>query len=135
MSLKASTLRLGNLINVGGSSIDTYQTYKPQKVTIELLREILVENLERPDAVLSVFQPIELTNRWLSRLGFRTTRQQDVYGKNRLRIWGNLAGLTEADSPAAHYIPNAIKYVHELQNLYFAMYGEELTLNDPNPLT
>ena len=126
--MKASELRLGNLINIGGNTLDTYQTYKPTKVTLAILNEIARENEERPDAELSVFQPIPLTEDWLKRFGFA------------LFAWGwvkkseNDIGF-RISYPHLHFQrenenPLKIQYVHQLQNLYFALTGEELKLRE-----
>ncbi len=67
--MKASELRLGNLIKIGGNTLETYQTYTPTKVTLAILNEIAGENEERPDAELSVFMPIPITEEWLRKSG------------------------------------------------------------------
>jgi hypothetical protein len=68
--MDARDLRIGNLIKIGGNTIDTYQTYKSTIVTIDILRAIFEENTERPNAILSIFQPIELTEEWLLKAAF-----------------------------------------------------------------
>lgn len=123
--MKANELRIGNDINIGGSTIDTYQTFKPTKVTINILKAIIEENIDRPDAILSMFQPIPLTEEWLVKLGFDGYSKY-ILGGGRIRIKFVRNGTRTQTSFKNVAIPRQIKYVHQLQNLYFALTGEEL---------
>jgi hypothetical protein len=70
------------------------------------------------------FEPIPLTEDWLLKFGFK----QDSDLKNsicRYGIWFNKNNM-EATYLSQKLIK--IKYVHQLQNLYFALVGEDLTL-------
>ena len=92
------------------------------------------------------FKPIPLTEEWLVKFGFEkithSKRRSEVHGwsaefniKNKLHLletnknsnWGdkqnqyNVIGFS--------YNAVWIKYIHSLQNLYFALTGEELTIN------
>lgn len=121
--MKANELRIGNDINIGGSTIDTYQTFKPTKVTINILKAIIEENIDRPDAILSMFQPIPLTEEWLVKLGFKFNSDSNVYSIDNFFIY------TEAYNKIIityDCLMRSIGYVHQLQNLYFALTGEEL---------
>lgn len=70
--------------------------------------------------------PIPLTEEWLIKFGFEKT---DFGGKcfsyGDILIYPN---ESEYRLFAHQYIKGALKYVHQLQNLYFALTGEELTL-------
>lgn len=75
-------------------------------------------------------KPIPLTEKWLKDFGFVTPIQRHgVYIKGRLQIYGIMSYLIEEDTLRAHFIPNKLEYVHQLQNLYFALTGEELALD------
>lgn len=144
MALKAKDLRIGNIIQVGGNTLETYQTYKPMVVRLDVIEAIAEENKERPDAILSVFQPIRLTDEWLEKLGLikknitedmpEGLKQPDidedgsiwynwVHGLFNLEIQSNGEIWFEVYSHYKH-----VKYVHELQNLYYSLCGEELVL-------
>jgi len=130
--MKATELRLGNLIKIGGNTLETYQTYTPTKVTLAILNEIAGENKERPDAELSVFQPILLDGKWFRKFGFVKDGKYFCKGAHCnfftglmkfkydkfLEIWQFDIGIFEDLT--------RIQYVHQLQNLYFALTGEEL---------
>lgn len=135
--MKASELRLGNIIKLGGNTLNTYQTYKPVKVCLAFLNEIFAENEERPDAELSVYQPVGLTDEWLLRLGFEMDNSgvekdhQDYceWYQRKFPIIGEL--ITNSDMSFVFDIETdtlRIRYVHQLQNLYFALTGCELPI-------
>jgi hypothetical protein len=78
-------------------------------------------------------KPIEITEEWLVRFGFEkeTIRVAKIktYRLNGLSVWFN------SDKIISVYIGEQrvddgckIKYVHSLQNLYYALTGEELTI-------
>ena len=81
--------------------------------------------------------PIQLTEEWLKKLGFKKDKyEKNVWGKNDFDIvFGR--GYNET-GPHWHYaidfekgtgytpLWRAIDYVHQLQNLFFAFTGEEL---------
>jgi hypothetical protein len=69
------------------------------------------------------YQPILLTEEWLLRFGFVSNPYQDRYENKSIHVQCNKTrGVTEL------WIENMphIKYVHQIQNLYFALTGEEL---------
>jgi hypothetical protein len=129
--MTANELRLGNWINVGGNSINTYQTYKPRQITANGIKAIEEENEERPDAVLSIWQPIELTEEWLLKFGFKTHDKHDYFidisDSSVFHFW-----FSVYSGDGFYYIDAfdiKLKYVHQLQNLYFALTGQELIIN------
>jgi hypothetical protein len=137
--MKATELRLGNLINIGGNTLDTYQTYKPTKVTLAILNEIAGENEERPDAVLSVFQPIPLTEEWLLKVGLLKDGYDFCMEREKYKQDSSCNFFVRRKKkyfmPCTHGVGycnlcmlKAIKYVHQLQNICFALTGNELTI-------
>lgn len=78
-----------------------------------------------------VFAPIPITEEWLLKFGFQKGKFD--YLKNNLEILElNNNGIFDAyctDLEFSVFI-SEIKYVHSLQNLYFALTGEELTIKD-----
>lgn len=137
--MKASELRIGNLFDFTSEG----EGYLP----IEQIRK----NDEGFEGYYAVFrngsfkwlietdgewniQPIPLTEEWLLKFGFQYDNDDDWYvyeSKNGISLSHIIGGLT-------HYFGNQeclwvdilseIKYVHQLQNLYFALTGEELQL-------
>lgn len=108
--LKANELRIGNLVKIGGE----------------------ISQLELCDFVdiyehktIWQYEPIELTEDWLIDNGFYAVEVDSgeyYYQNYRFRLNSNYAGF--------YYSRNlTVKYVHQLQNLYFALTGSELQVN------
>ena len=92
------------------------------------------------------FIPIPLTEEWLIKFGFKYDEQDEAYIKGILHIedrdtdrYLNKGTKDKLKgyfgiwfNPHNCYVNNCfiidIKYVHQLQNLYFALTGEELTI-------
>ena len=78
--------------------------------------------------------PIELTEEWLIKFGFLINRQT----KEENDIWrcNWTEGHFEVEQIIGFYLwdnscyGTEIKYVHQLQNLYFALTGEELEIKN-----
>jgi hypothetical protein len=78
---------------------------------------VWLEHKER-DLIL----PIPLTEEWLLKLGFIKHVSQSIwYTLNKVDVWF-------FDGKYVNDIDVEIKYVHQLQNLYFALTNEELTM-------
>lgn len=80
------------------------------------------------------FDPIPLTEEWLVKLGFIQSDCETDYmewDKYPISI-GNDGGLNDYKNQPFYYeiewdYKKEIKYVHQLQGLYFALTGEELS--------
>ncbi len=110
--MKASELRLGNLVSISG--IDVI-------VTISVLSQ-------HED-----FEPIPLTEEWLLKFDI-TQKEFDCYVLSD-NYWGILIVFDEEKdlwnvNVRDEYSISEIKHVHQLQNLYFALTGEELTIKE-----
>jgi len=68
-------------------------------------------------------QPIKLTIQWLYELGFKSdTDETDEFILNGFRIYEIGNNLEFAN----HDFPIKLEFVHQLQNLFFALTGSEL---------
>jgi hypothetical protein len=114
--MKERDLRIGNEIMVAGShykivAIDAY------KGEVQLQEIGVIE--------LSKCKPIPLTEEWLIKFGFvfdGFRYQQEINNNLWVLVKNNVYGWY---SPHIE-ISNGIQNVHQLQNLYFALTGEEL---------
>jgi len=71
-------------------------------------------------------EPIPLTEEWLVKFGFEI--KQGRFGNE---YFGKINLYTASDKKIVFCYDDCLKginYVHQLQNLYFALIGEELTL-------
>ncbi|MDV3834210.1 hypothetical protein CMU13_12850 [Elizabethkingia anophelis] len=67
-------------------------------------------------------KPIELTEEWLLNFGF--TMDDSVWKRRYIKLFPIRDLYFRANMP----IVKDIRYVHEVQNLFFALTGEELTI-------
>jgi hypothetical protein len=132
--MKANELRIGNMVEIGSGfpRALTLQDFQSQFFEQELGRNI---------------RPIPLTKEWTQRLGLEQIPFNDALRlpncKSYLIKWLHLDSNTfvlgmQSELGNQEVISELeIKYVHQLQNLYFALTGEELTLqpqvNGPKP--
>ena len=123
--MKAEELMVGNWVSYKGKN------YKVAMFGSECQKGVLDGILLCP---IEYWQPIPLTEEWLLKFGFKT----DFYGgqgnvcyyasKGKFKIYS----LEDNKSYQYDYTTNMftmIKHVHELQNLYYALKKQELTIN------
>lgn len=109
-------LRIGNLVNIIGL-VET-------KITAEHI--LGISNGD------NTYKPIPLTEEWLEKFGFEkddTPATFKKYNNHLLSISFSKTDITEMEinkSPEFIINTDIVKYVHQLQNLYFALTGEEL---------
>lgn len=126
--LQSKDLRIGNYV---------YDNHRKIVVDVALnTLRLLSYNVDDNN-----YTPIPLTEEWLERLGFEREEdeihgektwdyQRDIEGRECWAEWnekGQLEGVT------IDCTNRLFKYVHEFQNLYFALTGEELELKSDNP--
>lgn len=110
------------------------------------INNIVYSNLERKEVVLNGinkthgmyekssfhslnnFEGIPLTEEWLLKFGFHFDKEYNSYSKSFLTIYDGKKGF----SSDLFWDGLEIHSVHKLQNLYFALTNEELTLNENN---
>lgn len=111
--IKANELRVGNLV---------YDFIKGET------RVETIEDYDFPDrAMLERIQPIPLTEEWLENFGFECASHSG--GNSIYYSIGDFGGeLLDGFFQLTWYEFAPCQYVHQLQNLYFALTGEELEL-------
>lgn len=108
--MTARELRIGNWYNWrGGDAPD--EGYNEQ-----LLLNDYAELEKKPQR----FRPIPLTEEWLLKFGFRSDGG-DLFEKSDIALFFSLDKFYKLDG-----FDLSVKYVHQLQNLYFALIGKEL---------
>ena len=125
--MKANELRLGNLIEV----------YLEPQISEWLDIKVNLSNLEQIINKDKAFRPIPLTEEWMLKLGFEYL---DAFSwlKNGLTLDNTVAhfsfdiwrGTYSIENCDFNELPMEVKYVHTLQNLYFALTGEELQITN-----
>lgn len=145
--MKASELRIGNLINYRDEGLN------PNITPIFLGRDLMLQILDGRCNVDYTIEPIPLTEEWLVKFGFRKERRKWENGLGESdyficpREWYVISFFERIESGSefrqfriyywdkwhnndkfldCHQMANTLLYVHQLQNLYFALTGEEL---------
>ena len=114
-------LRIGNLLYCWNPINDTYDD-----TVIKVNWKHIRNRIEQPDDI--TYHTIPLTEEWLIKLGFM--EHDAAFDKDEWCFYiekhgGNWCLLMLRDN---FYI-KTIEYVHQLQNLYYALTGEELEIN------
>lgn len=119
--MRVEELRIGNCVhfdmNNPREDNEPEQGYVDHIITAKDLND--KETIER-------LTPIPLTEEWLLKFGFEYNKTLDVFANDtefiRLKdgiFWFELGSYS---------VP--LKYVHQLQNLYWCLFAEELKLNN-----
>jgi len=139
--MNANELRIGNLIQIKLGEIEiakveelTLQTENNNQYYI-LKTNLLSNNSDWVDPIDS-FEPIPITKEWLLNFGFERVRDTSLYTKQTIEIDGTFEDYMEYNlefkqvnlSYEMCSIP--LQYVHELQNIYFALSKKELTIKE-----
>jgi hypothetical protein len=127
--MKASELRIGNYIKL----MFNYEDYETIQVTSDELVDV---DKKRAD-----YEPLPLTEDWLLKFGFENIDKGDndyiTYSDSnhdyylQIDVRRKDSKYTILDNTNYELISFSmvdIVYVHQLQNLYFALTGEELTI-------
>lgn len=114
--MKTNELRIGNLV---------YVTDNLTNLIFKEITPINIHNLMHltgwdKSPIDIEFEPIPLTEEWLVKFGFKPLVKD-------WQIKGLILHTRKRGFVVNKKIP-IVKYVHQLQNLYFALTGEELTL-------
>ena len=152
--MKATELRIGNFVTIDNEEFHPEIKNVPLEVTQILQCESLIKGIwthsvslefinkkknvyyEDFGQFIKYIEPIQLTEEWLLKFGFDKSIKMsystgvevtfNVYEKSIL-TYNSIQNCWWINDLILYMQP---EYVHELQNLYFALTGEELTLNE-----
>jgi len=114
--MRANELRIGNYhyYHIVDKMDERKEWYEVCQIDYDDLRILTIK-----DGIDEDYKPIPLTEEWLIKFGInRQISVFEVYGNNSRGFHIDLGGEWLF-----------IKYVHTLQNLFFALTGEELKIN------
>ena len=111
--MEARKLRIGNWVKEGRvCALDNLQAWTS------------IEGIVLP-VEYKELTPIPLTEQWLLRCGFERTENHNIF----LHPVNRFFSIILIDGSYFYYVLHVeIKHVHEVQNLYYALTGEELKL-------
>lgn len=130
--IQANELRIGNLVI---NHLNEIHTIKPNNILAQYRFDVAGEH---------GYTPITITEEWLLKFGFeKQDNDIDVwyqieikdgyfleYFKSMTYISLILREVNNVVGDSLFYLPNIPKFVHELQNLYFALTQTELKINE-----
>ena len=123
--IQANELRIWNLVNSKNDGIISITNISEKSVAVSeahCYNHIPVEFIS----------PIPLTEDWLLIFGFKKRKNRHLFHwENKIVISEYKDEFENFFYPKTGYdirFSNEIKYVHQLQNLYFALTGAELTV-------
>jgi hypothetical protein len=133
-NLKPQELRIGNLLyfpftdeNVEVLGINAHENSEGIYNTISFKK-----NSNLYCEPILVLEPIKLTEEWLEKFGYFDTETPNNFTKNPFTIdeqtFWNCKGMFIDDKNGVY-----VKYVHQLQNLHFCLYGKELVAKELIP--
>jgi hypothetical protein len=130
-TIKAEELRLGNYVDVpikdqSPFRIDAFESLSKTFIKVAMIHPIHGENFHPLTWYGDDLKPIPLTEEWLVNFGFEKCKEvNEVHFRKE-----NLIFILDYNFISFFNVklPNEIKYVHQLQNFYFALFAQELTL-------
>ena len=133
--IKPNELRKGNLIKYTGTPYPFY----PIKDGIVEVEEILQDGVNRSqgDSTLyniELLEGIPITPEWLERMAIKAEKglykfqHTDFY----LRFIDHVVDVSmdSLDGLKKHYLKYNIRFVHQLQNIYFVLIDEDVIIKD-----
>jgi hypothetical protein len=128
--MNANELRIGNYIYNGFIKMNGFPNYTHKVTCLNLIGETQIFscdiNSEFDNNLKNLIpEPIPISEEWLLKFGFVEQSYINYFKKNDITI-------SKDDNYYECFLgvfgTKEIKYIHQLQNLYFALTGEELTL-------
>ena len=140
-SIKSNELRIGNLVIAKNSFDKISETYidKIRNVDAIFIDKVGFKSCSNHICILN-YEPIPLTEEWLFKFGFEIDESND---NKKTKTLSTQVSNTESlyfdenewyishdwnNNNFKNTFWNQPKYVHQLQNIYFALTGEELTI-------
>jgi len=130
--LKANELRIGNLVSQNGfyGYVYSIESAEPRN-DIRFSDKDIITLFDNGITYVPIdeIEPIPLTEEWLIKFGFELDIEDDGYFKGKYKVSVSDEGCIFFIYD--NYYPIEIcefKYIHQLQNLYFALTNTELTI-------
>ena len=127
--IKVNELRVGNIINRGD-----YISRVIQISAIGAISELHIIskplNYEGERFVELIAEPVPLTEEWLLKFGFKDNDGELTLLIDNLLYIGWVDDYAQLITEEGFTCGQNINHVHQLQNLYFALTNEELTIKE-----
>lgn len=132
--IQANELRIGNIIMRCGIDYDSGgNRFRDREGDESII--VRCEEISMIYKGSDIFEPIPLTEEWLIKLGLKDRYSDEAWSWCDCPggPWDNYTEIIESDDKTGYIYMRDYKhlrYVHQLQNLYFALTGQELTINN-----
>jgi hypothetical protein len=141
--MKTQELRIGNYLyyehtthivsGVHGNKVYSWWVKDGKPVIEYEAKDISGTQVENPYIdVISQYEPIPLTEEWLIKLGFeKLTNSNDGFKNTTYTYTKGISFIVYFDGvrlSTNFWMGNEKHYVHQLQNLFYVLSGEELTI-------
>lgn len=124
--INANELRIGNIVAIKDQ--EKYIVGEPNEYAVtDIGDRVGLVNRGKQQWAIEEINPIPITSEWLLKFGFAQINHihdGEIFKKDWLRVSSDVFAWEWRGG----YIKNAPRYIHQLQNLYFALTGEELTI-------
>lgn len=134
--MDARELRIGGFVNCKISNDKgTYKVLAIPEWENQPEQPITIDRCPKQTVSISQLKPIPLTEEWLLKMGFekRIDRKYERFsvGKFELEYYSHSDDVIDGFYFYCEHVKSGdvkIPHIHQLQNLYFAITGEELTI-------
>lgn len=128
--MRTNELRLGNLIKKSNDPI-WIEKFKGEITIVDISILEIIDSENKKNKIrerIDFYEPISLTEEWLIKFGFK--KFSDKWNNNTFR---NKYLIIKQHKDHFTYLSGLgklvkIKYIHKIQNLYFALTGNELEI-------
>ena len=128
--MKVNELRIGNWVNILGTECRIIEIDSIIESDQSVMVDRLIDGLNCSSDISNV-KGIPLTEEWLVRFGF----EKEYFGGDIKLPWYSIKSIDYTFNLDYEFCYSRedggwirLKHVHQLQNLYFALTGEELTI-------
>jgi hypothetical protein len=142
-NMKSQDLRIGNYLyyehtthivsGIHGNKVYSWWVKDGEPVIEYEAKDISGTQVENPYIdVISQYEPIPLTEEWLIKLGFeKLTDSKDGFKNTTYTYTKGISFIVYFDGvrlSTNFWMGNEKHYIHQLQNLFYVLSGEELTI-------
>ena len=134
--MNKKVFRIGNLVDFRGQVETIYQI---KNSGVDFFRGKTKNGVITQSYLWDAIQPITITNDWLIKLGFQlypsgyfclNLKDKNTYLSIGAILHRKINLIIEQDGNAFSTELGHIAFIHEIQNLYFALTGKELVVFD-----
>lgn len=134
--MKANELRIGNLVNVPREDqspfrIDAFEHLSSTYIKVKMIHPEFGDKMHPLTWYDEDLTPIQLTEEWLLKFGFEKIEDTSWYFEYRIDK-KNIISFDKDHKEYSYFNLSSrlcqLKYVHQLQNIYFSLTQQELKI-------